>query len=155
MSEKRRKINEVPLLTERCLEKVSALDYVQKDRTENFSKVFSRYYDELRLLGISGERLEHLTGITSSSLSHYAHKDATPEIDTLIALCICMRLYYPRAMYLMTLSSHSINLNDEKYRICEKYLMGCGFNKEITVTACNEELEKYGHKPLTKMKKYD
>jgi predicted alpha-1,6-mannanase (GH76 family) len=69
MSEKRRKINEVPLLTERCLEKVSALDYVQKDRTENFSKVFSRYYDELHLLGISGERLEHLTGITSSSLS--------------------------------------------------------------------------------------
>ena len=132
----------VPLLSERKFNEINTLDYVKIYGEDSFAKLFSEYYGELRKLGLTEKKLGELTGLQPSTISLYINGKRTPSLYSLVALCIGMRLYYPRSMLLMKKARLSLDENSLKDRICMKYLIGCGFDTSIDVDSCNRELRE-------------
>ena len=77
-----------------------------------------------------------------STISLYINGKRTPSLYSLVALCIGLRLYYPRSMLLMKKARLSLDENSLKDRICMKYLIGCGFDTSIDVDSCNREFRE-------------
>lgn len=134
----------VPLLPERKFAEINAADYVKSYDGENFAKVFSRYYAELRKIGLTEIKLAELTGLQKSTISAYLTGKRLPTLYSLTALCIGMRLYYPRSLLLMKKARLSLDEDSIKDRICLKYLIGCGFDASLNVDSCNRELRENG-----------
>lgn len=134
----------VPLLTERKFTEINTADYVKSSDGESFAKVLSRYYAELRKIGITEMKLAELTGLQKSSISAYLTGKRIPTLYSFIALCIGMRLYYPRSLLLMKKARLSLAEDSMKDRICLKYLIGCGFDASLNVDSCNRELRENG-----------
>lgn len=129
----------IPLLTAGQFTQINASDYVKIDDEESFGEVLSRYYKELRKIGLTIEKLSELTGLRSSTISLYLTGERNPRLYSLIALCIGMRLYYPRSLLLMKKARVTLDEDALKDRICMKYLIGCGFDASLTVDSCNRE----------------
>lgn len=128
----------VPLLSARKIAEINTCDYAD----ERFEQVLSRYYRELREIGLTEVKLAELTGLTSSTISFYLTGKRKPTLYSLTAVCIAMRLYYPRSLLLMKKANVSLDENSLKDRICTKYLIGCGFDQSYNVDTCNLELRK-------------
>lgn len=140
----------VPLLPERKFAEINASEYVKSYDGENFAKVLSRYYAELRKIGITEIRLAELTELQKSTISAYLTGKRLPTLYSLAALCIGMRLYYPRSLLLMKKARLSLDEDSLKDRICQKYLIGCGFDVSLNVDSCNRELRENGLSELGK-----
>ena len=134
----------VPLLSEKNFAEINAANYVKNCDGEDFSKVLSRYYAELRKTGLTEKKLGKLTGLQPSTISFYINGKRIPTLYSLIALCIGMRLYYPRSLFLIKKARLSLDEDSLKDRICQKYLIGCGFDATLNVNACNLELRENG-----------
>lgn len=132
----------VPLLSERKFNEINTLDYVKIYGEDSFAKLFSEYYGELRKLGLTEKKLGELTGLQPSTISLYINGKRTTSLYSLVALCIGMRLYYPRSMLLMKKARLSLDENSLKDRICMKCLIGCGFDTSIDADSCNGELRE-------------
>ncbi len=132
----------VPLLLERKFAEINAADYVKTYDGENFAKVLSRYYAELHIIGLTEIKLAELTGLQKSTISAYLTGKRLPTLYSLSALCIGMRLYYPRSLLLMKKARLSLDEDSLKDRICQKYLIGCGFDASLNVDSCNRELRE-------------
>ncbi len=91
----------VPTLSEREFNNIHTQDYVKSHDGESFAKLFSEYYAELRKWGLTERKLGELTGLQPSTISFYRTGKRIPSLYSLVALCIGMRLYYPRSMLLM------------------------------------------------------
>lgn len=140
----------VPLLSERKSAEINAADYVKGYDGENFAKVFSRYYAELRKIDLTEIRLAELTGLQKSTISAYLTGKRIPTLYSLTAICIGMRLYYPRSLLLMKKARLSLDEDSLKDRICLKYLIGCGFDASLNVDSCNRELRENGLSELSR-----
>ncbi len=134
----------VPLLCERKFPEINTDDYVKSCDGENFAKILSRYYAELHKIGLTELKLSELTGLQKSTISAYLTGKRIPTLYSLIAICIGMRLYYPRCLLLMKKSRLSLDEDSLKDRICLKYLIGCGFDTSLNVDSCNRELCENG-----------
>lgn len=140
----------IPLLTERKYTEINTADYVKSSDGESFAKTLSRYYAELRKIGLTEKMLSDLAGLQSSTISFYLNGKRNPTIYSLVALCIGMRLYYPRSLLLMRKAKLSLDEDSLKDRICLKYLIGCGFDASLDVDSCNRELRENGLSELNK-----
>ena len=140
----------VPLLTERTFAEINTADYVKSSYGDSFAIVLSRYYAELRKIGLTETRLGNLTGLQSATISLYLNGKRIPTVYSLSALCIGMRLYYPRSLLLMKKAGLSLDEDLLKDRICMKYLIGCGFDASLNVDSCNRELLENGFSELSK-----
>lgn len=135
----------VPLLSARNISEINICDYAY----ESFERVLSRYYMGLREIGLTEMKLAELSGLTSSTISYYLTGKRIPTLYSLTAVCIAMRLYYPRSLLLMKKANVSLDENSLKDRICTKYLIGCGFDESYNVDTCNLELRENGVSCLT------
>ena len=142
----------VPLLTAEKFTEVNHSDYVKFDDEESFAELLSRYYAELRETGLTIQKLSELTGLSSSTISVYLTGCRNPRLYSLTALCIGMRLYYPRTLLLIKKAKVALDEDTLKDRICIKYLIGCGFDASLTVDSCNRELREHGLRELVIMK---
>ena len=141
------------LLTEISSELMDKTEYIQQSIDESFHQAFARYIDGIGS-AITKEEIEEITGVSKASLYRYISlKDETlPDTDTLISLCVGLRLYYPRIEYLFSLAGKQLTAHSQKYRICKRYMLGCFYNMNMTVEALNEELISHGLVPLRKEK---
>ena len=78
----------IPLLTERKYTEINTADYVKSSDGESFAKALSRYYAELRKIGLTEKMLSDLAGLQSSTISFYLNGKRNPTIYSLVALCI-------------------------------------------------------------------
>ena len=141
----------ITLLTDGDRNRIFQSGYISKGVNETFHEAFARYVDES---SATKEEIEMVTGVSKASIYRYISLkgDTLPDTDTLILLCVGLRLYYQRSMYLFYLAGRQLNFQTEKYRICEYYLQGCAFREDMTVYALNELLAERGFEPLGKGK---
>ncbi len=139
----------VPIATQEEFLQMSDLEYVKTITENSFPKVLARYISELQQRGISMDTISNSTKLSKTTISLYLSEKRSPSFDSLVALCMGMRLYYERTCFLFEMGNRTLCNSKPRDRILTKYLIGCAFKEECTVQNCNEELKKNNLKVLT------
>ena len=134
----------VPLYTER--KEVTDFDmYIYGTKNEDekahdsFGKALKRYADDI---GINAGDLARLTGISKSSVSYYFNGERQVGFNTLIALCLALRLHQFRADHLFELTHFEIRKSEPRYYIIKEYLSGCAYDEKFSLYACQMRLKE-------------
>lgn len=104
----------VPLYSE--MEEVIDFDmyiYGTKDAEEqkhdSFGNALKRYADDI---GVNATELANLTGISKSAVNYYFSGERQVGFNTLIALCLTLRLHPLRAEYLFELTHFELHKSE-------------------------------------------
>ena len=126
----------IPLLT---AEKIAAikreisreLDKPSAER-ETFSQAFNRIAAGL---GVQNEDIEIATTVSLKTIYRYRSENTNciPKPNTLIKLCVGMRLHRVQTDYLLGLAGYQIKLNNPDYDIYQYYFDFCAVRKDLTV----------------------
>lgn len=126
----------IPLLT---AEKTAAvkreisreLDKPSAER-ETFSSAFNRIAAGL---GVENEDIEIATTVSIKSIYRYRNENSRyiPKINTLIKLCVGMRLHRVQTDYLFGIAGYQIKLNDPDYDTYQYYFDFCAVKKDLIV----------------------
>ena len=111
---------------------------------EDFGAALIRY---TKITGISIERLEELTGLSSKTIQRMRNSEDRPALRSVIAICLALKLSQWDSLYLLRLAGYELTTRMED-RIFWAILMK---TEENTVAECNRMLERLGYKPLTKL----
>ena len=111
---------------------------------ENFGAALIRY---TKITGISIERLEELTGLSSKTIQRMRNSEDRPALRSVIAICLALKLSQWDSLYLLRLAGYELTSRMED-RIFWTILMRTADN---TVEECNRMLERLGYNPLTKL----
>ena len=132
----------IPLMT---AEKIAAvkraisreLDKPSAER-ETFSQAFYRISAGL---GVQNEDIEIATTVSLKSIYRYRNENSNciPKPNTLIKLCVGMRLHRVQTDYLFGLAGYQIKLNDPDYDIYQYYFDFCAVKKDLTVESLLEK----------------
>ncbi len=101
--------------------------------------------------GIISARLFDMTGIDKSTISEYLNDKRSQQKNYLVAISIALRLLPKQSTYLLSLADIFIGKNGDENKLYQLFLDSCAFNKEITVSKCNEILISKGFPPLTNL----
>ena len=112
----------VPLYTER--KEVTDFDmyiYGTKNADEkahdSFGKALKRYADDI---GVNAGDIARLTGISKSSVSYYFNGERQVGFNTLIALCLALRLHQLRTDHLFELTHFELQKSEPRYYIIKE-----------------------------------
>ena len=132
----------IPLMT---VEKIAAvkreisqeLDKPSADR-ETFSQAFNRIAAGLC---VQNEDIEIATMVSLKSVYRYRNENnnCIPKPNTLIKLCVGMRLHRMQTDYLFGLAGYQIKLNEPYYDIYQYYFDFCAVRKDLTVESLLEK----------------
>lgn len=95
--------------------------------------------------GINTETILIATGIDDKSYYRYRSQkdDTVPKVETLIRLCVGLRLHRVQVDYIFALLGYQIKLNDPNYDIYQYYFDFCAVIKELTVSSLLKEIRLY------------
>ncbi len=98
--------------------------------------------DIVRERDIDMEDILAATGIDDKSYYRYRSQkdDTVPKVETLIKLCVGLRLHRVQIDYIFALLGYQIKLNDPNYDIYQYYFDFCAVIKELTVTSLLKEI---------------
>lgn len=99
-----------------------------------FGEILRNIVDER---GIDMEDILAATGIDDKSYYRYRSQkdDTVPKIETLIRLCVGLRLHRVQINYIFALLGYQIKLNDPYYDVYQYYFDYCAVKKELTVSS--------------------
>lgn len=102
--------------------------------------------------GIIGARLYEMTEIDKSTLSEYLHDNRNQQKNYLVAISVALRLLPIQSKYLLDLADICLCKHTHENLLYQLFLDSCAFNKQITVSKCNEILISKGIKPMTNLR---
>ena len=87
--------------------------------------------------GIDMEDILAATGIGDKSYYRYRSQkdDTVPKVETLIRLCVGLRLHRVQIDYIFALLGYQIKVNDPYYDVYQYYFDYCAVKKELTVSS--------------------
>lgn len=87
--------------------------------------------------GIDMEDILAATGIDDKSYYRYRSQkdDTVPKVETLIRLCVGLRLHRVQIDYIFALLGYQIKVNDPYYDVYQYYFDYCAVKKELTVSS--------------------
>jgi len=99
---------------------------------ETFSQAFNRIAAGL---GVQNEDIEIATTVSLKTIYRYRNENSNciPKPNTLIKLCVGMRLHRIQTNYLFGLAGYQIKLNDPHYDIYQFYFDFCAVRKDLIV----------------------
>ena len=105
---------------------------------ETFSHAFNRIAARLC---VQNEDIEIATMVSLKSGYRYRNENnnCIPKPNTLIKLCVGMRLHRVQTDYLFGLAGYQIKLNDPDYDIYQYYFDFCAVRKDLTVESLLEK----------------
>ena len=134
----------VPLYSER--EKVTDFEmYIygtknaEEQKQDSFGKALKRYAEDI---GVNAGDLARLTGISKSSVSYYFSGERQVGFNTLIALCLALRLHPLRTEYLFERTHFELHMSESRYYIIKEYLLGCAYEERFSLYDCQMRLKK-------------
>lgn len=127
-------------------------NFVQGMIGETFGQALTRYMAEMN---IDIPELSEMTGISMASICCYCNDKRNISMENTAAICIALRLYPLRSLFLFELAHYQLNRQDRHDLIIYRYIFGCAFDSSFTLTACNHELILNRFKPLTKLREED
>ena len=107
---------------------------------KSFGEILRYIVDER---GIDMEDILTATGIDDKSYYRYRSQkdDTVPKVETLIRLCVGLRLHRVQTDYIFALLGYQIRLNDPNYDIYQYYFDFCAVKKELTVPSLLKEIK--------------
>ena len=102
--------------------------------------------------GIIGARLYEMTGIDKSTLSEYLHDNRNQQKNYLVAISVALRLLPIQSKYLLDLAGICLCRHTQENWLYQLFLDSCAFNKQITVSKCNEFLISKGLALMTNLR---
>ena len=136
----------IPTLNAADADSIQDFSYVQAEPGENFGQALSRYMNELK---VDSAMLSALTGISRGSIYFYIRNKRKIGFNHIAAICIALRLFPLRSLYLFSLAHYHLSTQDKRDMLIYRYIYGCAFNQSYTLTACNKALLAEHFKPLT------
>lgn len=110
------------------------------EEKKSFGEILRNIIDER---GIDMESILTATGIDDKS--YYRHRskkdDTVPKVETLIRLCVGLRMHRVQIDYVFALLGYQIKLNDPNYDIYQYYFDYCAVKKELTVSSLLKEIK--------------
>ena len=134
----------VPLYTERE-EVIDSTMYIYgtKDAEEQehdfLGKALKRYADDI---GVNATELANLTGISKSAVNYYFSGERQVGFNTLIALCLALRLHPLRTEYLFEFTHFKLRKSDSRYYVIKEYLSGCAYKEKFNLYTCQMKLKE-------------
>lgn len=119
---------------------VSAELILPPEEKKSFGEILRNIIDER---GIDMESILTATGIDDKSYYRYRSKkdDTVPKVETLIRLCVGLRMHRVQIDYVFALLGYQIKLNDPNYDIYQYYFDYCAVKKELTVSSLLKEIK--------------
>mgnify|MGYP003756596817 CR=1 FL=1 len=110
------------------------------EEKKSFGEILRNIIDER---GIDMESILTATGIDDKSYYRYRSKkdDTVPKVETLIRLCVGLRMHRVQIDYVFALLGYQIKLNDPNYDIYQYYFDYCAVKKELTVSSLLKEIK--------------
>ena len=127
---------------------IQDFSYVYAKPEETLGQALSRYMSELK---VDPTILSDLTGISKASIYYYTKNKRKISFNHIAAICIALRLYPLRSLYLFSLAHYRLSTQDKRDMIIYSYIYGCAFNQSYTLTACNKALLAEHLSPLTSL----
>jgi len=135
----------VPLYTER--EKFTDFEmyiYGTKNANEQkqdfFGKALKRYANDI---GVNATELAKLTGISKSAVNYYFNGERQVGFNTLIELCLALKLHPLRTEYLFELTHFELRRFDPRYYVIKEYISGCAYKEKFNLHNYQMRLQKY------------
>ena len=120
-------------------------DYVRRKSGESFSEVLARYLDDVQIsTGVRQQELSNVSGLSSALIAYYKTGKRKPSLDSLVLLCIAMKLTLDRSEYLLYSVGYILN-DSEEHRIYRLFLSGCAFDDRYSVENCKLMLSEHGY----------
>lgn len=110
----------------------------EEQKQDSFSKALKRYADDI---GISAGELTNLTGISKSAVNYYFSGERQVGFNTLIALCLALRLHPLRTKYLFEFTHFKLRKSDSCYYVIKEYLSGCAYEEKFNLYTCQMRLK--------------
>lgn len=136
----------IPTLNAADADSIQDFSYVQAEQGETLGQALSRYMNELKVDPIL---LSALTGISKASIYYYTKNKRRISFNHIAAICIALRLFPLRSLYLFSLAHYHLSPQDKRDILIYRYIYGCAFNQSYTLTACNKALLSERFRPLT------
>lgn len=137
---------QIPTINASDADSIQDFFYVQTEPGETLGQALSRYMNELK---VDNTMLSALTGISKASIHYYTKNKRRISFNHIAAICIALRLFPLRSLYLFSLAHYHLSTQDKRDMLIYRYIYGCAFNQSYTLTACNKALLAERFKPLT------
>ena len=111
----------------------------EEQKQDSFSKALKRYADDS---GINAGELAKLTGISKSAVNYYFSGERSVSFNTLIALCLALRLHPLRKKHLFELTNYTLHENEKRYYVLSEYLSGCAYEERFNLHTCQMKLKE-------------
>jgi len=113
---------------------------LSSEKKKSFGTILRRIIEER---SIDMEDILTATGIDDKSYYRYRSQkdDTVPKVETLIRLCVGLRLHRVQTDYIFALLGYQIRLNDPNYDTYQYYFDFCAVKKELTVSSLLKEIK--------------
>lgn len=153
MSKEVKKIEEfIPTLTNEQTAQICREISAEKSKPPTEKKSFGELFrDILDGLDISLDKFITVTDTDDKTYYRYRSpkNNTLPRVETLIKLCIGLRLHRDQIDYLFALTGQQIKPNDPNYDTYQYYFDFCSVKKELTVMALLEEISLSDRKEVS------
>ena len=112
----------------------------EEQKHDSFGNALKRYADDI---GVNAGELARLTGISKSSVSYYFSGERQVGFNTLIALCLALRLHPLRTEYLFEFTHFKLRKSDSRYSVIKEYLSGCSYKERFSLHDCQMRLKEH------------
>lgn len=112
----------------------------EEQKHDFLGKALKRYADDN---GVSMSELARLTGISKSAVNYYFSGERQVRFNTLIALCLALRLHPLRTEYLFELTHFELHKSELRYYIIKEYLSGCTYDEKFNLDNCQMKLKEF------------
>ncbi len=112
----------------------------EEQKHDSFGNALKRYAD---YIGVNAGELARLTGISKSSVSYYFSGERQVGFNTLIALCLALRLHPLRTEYLFEFTHFKLRKSDSRYYVIKEYLSGCAYEERFSLHDCQIRLKEH------------
>ena len=106
---------------------------------DSFGKALKRYADDI---GVNTREIARLTGISKSSVNYYFNGKQQVGFNTIIALCLALRLHPLRTEHLFELTNFELRKSEPRYYIIKEYLSGCAYDEKFSFYNCQMRLKE-------------
>lgn len=122
---------QIPTINASDADSIQDFSYVQAKPGEMLGQALGRYMNELR---VDSAMLSALTGISRGSIYFYIRNKHKIEFNHIAAICIALRLFPLRSLYLFSPAHYYLSAQDKRDMLIYRYIYGCAFNQSYTLT---------------------
>lgn len=139
----------IPIFSSENIDEIISSYSFSENENDTVGSFLSSLMEQKKIISA---RLYEMTGIDKGTISEYLNDKRNQQKNYLVAISIALRLLPKQSKYLLSLADIVLSRKTQENLLCQLFLDSCAFNKEITVSKCNDILIHRGLQPLTNLR---